>query len=230
MTRPRLRQIDSVEGLRRLAAPWDRLWERSEVTLPTARAELVAQWVEQFGAGRALRVLVVEAGGELVGALPLAGRRTHRVLPVGDVTWNYWSPNGELLVDPEADVPAVLDLLVAGLEETRWPLLWLDLAPLETSRWQSLLGALVRRGLAADVHLRYRIGQAEMDGDFETYFAQRSRATGRACARACGAWSGRARSCWRPIASSRRTTSTGFSAGPWPSRIEAGSTRPGEPC
>jgi len=176
VTRPRLRQIDSVEGLRRLAAPWDRLWERSEVTLPTARAELVAQWVEQFGAGRALRVLVVEAGGELVGALPLAGRRTHRVLPVGDVTWNYWSPNGELLVDPAADVPAVMDLLVAGLQETPWPLVWLDLAPLETSRWQSLLGALVRRGLAADVHLRYRIGQAEMDGDFETYFAQRSRA------------------------------------------------------
>jgi len=65
---------------------------------------------------------------------------------------------------------------VAGLEETPWPLLWLDLAPLETPRWQSLLGALARRGLAADVHLRYRIGQAEMHGDFETYFAQRSRA------------------------------------------------------
>jgi len=169
-------QIDSVDQLRRLAPAWDRLWERSEVTLPTARAELVAQWVEHFGAGRALRVLVVEEGGDLVAALPLAGRRTHRVLPVGDVTWNYWSPNGELLVDPEADVPAVLDLLVAGLEQAPWPLLWLDLTPFETPRWQALLGALARRGLPADVHLRYRIGQAEVDGDFETYFAQRSRA------------------------------------------------------
>jgi len=171
-----LRQIDSVEGLRRLAPAWDRLWKRSEVPLPTARAELVAQWVEHFGAGRRLRVLAVEEDGDLVAALPLAGRLTHRVLPVGDVTWNYWSPNGELLVDPEADVPGVLDRLVAGLERAPWPLLWLDLTPFETPRWQSLIGALARRGLPADVHLRYRIGQAEVDGDFESYFAERSRA------------------------------------------------------
>ena len=176
MSQLELRQIDSVQELRRLAPAWDRLWERSEVPLPTARAELVAQWIEHFDAGRRLRVLVVEEDGDLVGAMPLAGRRTHRVLPVGDVTWNYWSPNGELLVDPEADVPAVLDLLVVGLEQAPWPLLWLDLTPFETPRWQSLLGALARRGLPADVHLRYRIGQAEVDGDFESYFAQRSRA------------------------------------------------------
>jgi len=174
VTQRRLRQIDSVQGLRRLASAWDRLWERSEVPLPTARAELVAQWVERFGAGRALRVLVVEEGGDLVGAMPLAGRPAHRVLPVGDVTWNYWSPNGELLVDPEANVPAVLDLLVAGLEEAPWPLLWLDLTPFETPRWQSLIRALARRGLANDVHPRYHIGQVEIRGRFDEYFARRS--------------------------------------------------------
>lgn len=174
MTQRRLRQIDSVQGLRRLAAAWDRLWERSEVPLPTARAELVAQWVEHFGAGRALRVLVVEEGGDLVGAMPLAGRRAHGVLPVGDVTWNCWSPNGELLLDPEADVPAVLDLLVAGLEAAPWPLLWLDLTPFEAPRWQSLIRAIERRGLAHDVHPRYPIGQVEIRGRFDEYFARRS--------------------------------------------------------
>ena len=39
MTQRRLRQIDSVQGLRRLASAWDRLWERSEVPL-TARYKM----------------------------------------------------------------------------------------------------------------------------------------------------------------------------------------------
>ncbi len=171
-----LREIDSVEELRRTAPAWDRLWERSEVSLPTARAELVAQWVEQFAAGRALRVLLVEQDGEPVGALPLAGRRRHGVVPVGDLTWNYWSPNGELLLDPAADAAAVADLLAAGLDAAGWPLLWLDLTPFDTPRWQALQAALARRGLATDVHLRYRIGQARIDGDFDRYFAGRSSA------------------------------------------------------
>ena len=45
--RLRLRRIDSIGGLRDVAAAWDRLWQRSAVSMPTVRAELVAQWLEQ---------------------------------------------------------------------------------------------------------------------------------------------------------------------------------------
>ena len=176
VSRLELRQIDSVEALRGVAAAWDRLWERSEVALPTARAELVAQWVEHFSPRARLRVLAVERDGELVAALPLDGRRTHHLLPVGDLTWNHWSPNGELLLDPQADPQAVLDVLASGLADTPWPLLWFELVPFDTPRWQSLIAALRSRGLATDVHPRYRIGQTEIRGRFDDYFVKRPKA------------------------------------------------------
>ena len=180
MTQLKLREIDSVDQLREAAPAWDRLWQRSEVSLPTARAELVAQWIEHFahrrGGPARLRVLVVEKGQDFAAAVPLVRRRTYRTLPVGDLTWNCWSPNGELLLDPDADAPAVLDVLASGLEKTPWPLLWFDLVPFETPRWQSLIQALASRGLATDVHPRYCIGQVEIRGRFDAYFAQRPKA------------------------------------------------------
>ena len=53
----------------------------------------------------------------MVAALPLVGRRVGGVLPVGGTTVNYWSPNGDLLLDPTGDTEAVLDLLIDGIEQ-----------------------------------------------------------------------------------------------------------------
>ncbi len=176
MSHMQLWQIDSTEQLRKLAPAWDRLWQRSDVSLPTARAELVAQWADHFAPRSTLRLTVVEKDGELLAAVPLKGRTIRRIVPVGDLTINYWSPNGELLLDPKSDAEAVLSVLADGLEEAPWPLLWLDLVPFETGRWQSLIQTLRARGLAADVHFRYRIGLVEVRGDFDEYFAGLSKA------------------------------------------------------
>ena len=40
--------LTSVADLRAEAAAWDDLWQRSDVSLPLVRAELLAQWVEHF--------------------------------------------------------------------------------------------------------------------------------------------------------------------------------------
>jgi len=160
-----LEQIDSIAGFRAVAAAWDDLWQRSEVTLPTVRAELVAQWLEAFAPRARVRGLLVWDDGRLVAALPLVGRRAKGVLPVGDLTSNYWSASGELLLDPAADADAVVGVLAGALQEMPWPLLWLDLVPLETPRWQALAQALARRGLGVAPHVRYRIGQVELGED-----------------------------------------------------------------
>ena len=169
MTQLRLKQIDSIDQLRAGAAVWDDLWRRSEVTIPTARAELVALWLEQFAPRAVFRGLVVEQGSRPVAALPLVGRRVKGVFAAGDVTWNYWSPNGDLLLDPAADVDAALDLLAAAVVDLPWPLLWLEMPPVETARWQALLAAFARRGLETEVHRRYEIGTVEIAGDFGRY-------------------------------------------------------------
>lgn len=170
-----LRKLDSVESIRAAAAAWDSLWQRSGVTLPTARAELVAQWLEHFAPSRAAQALVVEQNGEFLAALPLAGRRIRRLITVGDVTWNEWSPSGELLLDPHCEAEAVLGRLLDGLTHLDWPLLWFDLAPIDTPWWRSFLNALARRQISVDVHPRYRIGQVELSGDLDTYLSSRSK-------------------------------------------------------
>ena len=175
MGRLELRQLDSVHQLRAVAPAWDALWQRSETTFPTARAELVAQWLEHFAPRARLRILLVREADELVAALPLVGRRLRAVLPVGDLTMNYWSPNGELLLDPTADQEPVLDILADALVELPWPLVWLEMVPIETSRWHNLAEAIRRCGSSVDVHRRYRIGQVAVDGRFESYQASRSK-------------------------------------------------------
>ena len=164
-----IQRLDSIGEIRRRAAAWDRLWQRSEVSLPTARAELTAQWIEHFAASASFCVLAVEQDGDLVGLLPLAGRKLRRVLPVADLTGNYWSFNGELLLDPQADSAAICDRLAEAVASLPWPLLWIEMIPFQRPYWQAMRAALVRRKLAVDVHARYRIGQVDLRGSFADY-------------------------------------------------------------
>ncbi|MHB9045916.1 MAG: GNAT family N-acetyltransferase [Pirellulales bacterium] len=175
MTPLQLVHLESIEDLRRAASAWDDLWQRSDVSLPTARAELLAQWVEQFAPGARFHAVAVESEGRLLAALPLVGRRVGRVIEAGDLPTNAWAASGELLLDPIAANDVVLDRLAAGLTELPWSLLWLDSAPFETPRWQSLMAAVKRAGFGSDCHERFRIGQIEIDHDWEGYRARWSK-------------------------------------------------------
>ena len=52
MTRPQVIHVASVAELRSLAALWDDLWWRSDVTTPALRAELITLWMEHFAPRR----------------------------------------------------------------------------------------------------------------------------------------------------------------------------------
>jgi CelD/BcsL family acetyltransferase involved in cellulose biosynthesis len=164
-----IQRLDSIDAIRCRAAAWDRLWQRSEVSLPTARAELTAQWLEHFARKASFCVLAVEEDGDLVGLLPLAGRKVRRLLPVADLTGNYWSFNGELLLDPQADRAAICDRFAEAVASLPWPLLWVETIPVERAYWQEMRAALLRRKLDVDVHARYRIGQVDLRGSFAEY-------------------------------------------------------------
>ena len=170
-----LEELNSIGQLLDQASAWDRLWERSPVTLPTVRAELIAEWVAHFAAGARFRGLVVWQGGEMVAGLPMVGRRVSGVLDLGDLTWNHWSPNGELLIDAEVDTAEVTDLMAGAMGRLPWPLAWLEMVPHETAGWRGLIGGLLKRGLSVEVHPRYRIGLVDTDGDFAEYQAARSK-------------------------------------------------------
>jgi CelD/BcsL family acetyltransferase involved in cellulose biosynthesis len=161
--------LTSVEALRTAASAWDDLWQRSDVPLPTVRAELLAQWVEQFEPHAQLHALVVADQRRWVAALPLVPCRVGWVIPAGGLPTNPWSACGELLLDPAGDADAALDRLLAAAAELPWPLLWLNETMPEAPRWQSLLRACHRAGVAASYHERFRVGRVPIGQSWEAY-------------------------------------------------------------
>jgi len=135
--------------------------------MPTARAELVAQWIEQFAPRAPFHALVVEDGGRWVAALPLVRARRCRLLSTAGLPTNEWSPGGELLLDAEADADAVLDVVMGGIRQLPWPLVWLDYVPLHTRRWQAFQAAAARAAMPSDSHPQWQVPVIEVGRDWE---------------------------------------------------------------
>lgn len=158
-----LRITESVAEFRRLAPAWDALWQRSPLASLLFRAEMIAGWLEQFAPGQRMAALTVCEGDQLLAGLVLVERRRWRVVRVGDLTTNAWSPTGELLVDPAAARPAVFELLADGVRRLPWPLLCLETVPVDEPDWQGFVAALRAGGLSPRLEPRYEIGQVELD-------------------------------------------------------------------
>jgi len=154
--------VESVAEFRRMAPVWDALWERSPLASPLFRAEMIAQWLEQFAAGQRMAAMVVSQGDELRAGLVLVERRRWGVVRLGDLTTNAWSPTGELLVDSAAARPAVFELLAGGLAQLPWPLLWLETVPIDEPDWEALVAILPARGVSVRREPRYEIGEVEL--------------------------------------------------------------------
>lgn len=163
--------LNSPQAIRAAAADWDDLWRRSDCALPVARAELTAQWLDAFAARARVACLVVREGEQLVAALPLVGGRWKKLLPVGQLPSNAWAWAGDLLVDPAADWEQISQSVIAGIRRLPWPLLRLDGAALDSSRWQLLIDCLRDAGLLVAVDESFAVGQIEIDHDWTAYQA-----------------------------------------------------------
>jgi CelD/BcsL family acetyltransferase involved in cellulose biosynthesis len=163
--------LDELDPLLARPESWDDLWQRSEVALPTARAALVGQWIDQFAPGAPFRAVTVEHEGRLLAALPLVGQSLGGVCTVGTLPSNDWIVSGELLLDPSADAEVVGDLLVQGLQQLPWPLVWLRLTRTDRRGWHVLKAACTRAGLGMFNHPQHEVGLIELPADFAAYEA-----------------------------------------------------------
>ncbi len=161
--------ITSLDDLRNNAAVWDDLWWRSDAALPTARAETLAQWIEQFRPRADFHALVVAQAGRWIAALPLVSCRLGGLISAGSLPGNDWSPCGEMLCDVANDPAPAMDLLLSAIAGLPWNLLWLNETVPEAPRWQSLLRACQRAELPAAYHEHYRVGRVAIDGDWDRY-------------------------------------------------------------
>jgi CelD/BcsL family acetyltransferase involved in cellulose biosynthesis len=167
----KLRILENINSLIESAAAWNELWQRSDTTSPSARAEQIAHWVETFSPEAAFRALAVEDAGKLVAAIPLVGRRVKKVLNVGALPLNEWTSGGDLLLDPTCDVASALDLIARAAVQSRWPLVWCDEVPREEARWQQFAAALSRAGWSVDLRDQGRVGQVVIGHDWAAYEA-----------------------------------------------------------
>ena len=170
MTQFEVLHLRSPAEVRESAADWDNLWLRSGVTLPTARAALVAHWVERLAPERQFHTLAVKHNGQWLAALPIVESRLRRLMKVGRLPFNEWSWAGDLLLDPEA-TPEILDRLIDAIGELALPMLWFDGVPLEQPHWQQFLDALRRRGIEYQRHERFHIGIVDLTQDWAAYQA-----------------------------------------------------------
>jgi CelD/BcsL family acetyltransferase involved in cellulose biosynthesis len=159
--------ITSIDEFRTAAPSWDNLWWRSEVTIPTARAELLAQWVEQFAPQADFHALAVENQGKWVAAMLMVRVKIGRVLDVGAMPVNAWAPGGGLLLDANTETDVALDILVAAIRGFPWQWLWLDDVPLNALSWKAFQRAISRAGMASDILERYQVGLIKIDRNWE---------------------------------------------------------------
>lgn len=167
----RFRHLRTTHELREHAAAWDALWQRSEVALPTARAALVAQWIDMLADGADFHALVVEDDKRMLAAIPLVESRLKRLLPVLRLPCNEWSASGDLLVDPACDVDGVVELLVERIVRLGSPLVWFDGVALNSCGWQAFLAAIERRRLTYERHERFAIGTIDLAQHWQAYQA-----------------------------------------------------------
>jgi len=168
MSRPRLIHITSLEQLRGAATGWDDLWWRSAVTLPTARAELVALWMEHFAPVRGFHALVVEEEGRWTAGLPLMEAKVARVVSAGVLPAQSWLGGG-LLLDTSAQADDTVACLVGGMRELPWQVLWLEEIPLAASQWDRLRQGLSQVGAATSEFSWYDVARIRIDHDWESY-------------------------------------------------------------
>ncbi|HEY4760961.1 MAG TPA: GNAT family N-acetyltransferase, partial [Thermoguttaceae bacterium] len=175
MAKQRIIHLTNVDDLRSAATQWDDLWWRSDVSLPTVRAELLAQWLEQFAPRAEFNAFAVEQDGRWAAALPLVSRRLAGILPVGALPCNPWSPCGELLLDPTADTTAALDAILAAAGNVFWQWLWLNETVINAPRWRAFIQACDRNCMGYATHEQYSVARIGISSDWNCFVKNLSR-------------------------------------------------------
>jgi CelD/BcsL family acetyltransferase involved in cellulose biosynthesis len=110
-----VREINDPQDLAALRPQWSALLQRTQSATYCHSLDWLETYWKHFGAGKRLRVLVVEDDDEVVGILPFAVWAAHRTEPIKSLTYplDYWGNfYGPIGPDP-------LVTLTAGLEHIR---------------------------------------------------------------------------------------------------------------
>jgi CelD/BcsL family acetyltransferase involved in cellulose biosynthesis len=160
-----IERVEGVEWLRQYSAEWDDLWLRSDVCLPSSRAEPLAWWHEQFSSKWSFRAVLVRDAGKLVAAFPWETRG--RWPRTGRLPFNDWFPGGLALVDPAYATREVAELLLDGLAAERCHVSVFRNARWESPLWRRLVEAVADRRWPLHQHSLYETGTVDLTRTWE---------------------------------------------------------------
>ncbi len=161
--------LTSVDDVLGIADSWNNLWDRSQTTLPTSRAEFLGLWLKRFAPRQEFRAVVVQDATQLVAALPIVGQRWAKVINAGTVPRNDWLAAGNLLVDENADVSQALRLIAETLNKLSSTIYRFTLIPSHESSWRKFQEALQGAELRIESRPSHEVSLIPISSDWETY-------------------------------------------------------------
>ena len=160
-------QLDS-EAFMKHAREWNDLWERSDVSLPTARAEFVSLASQHYFSHAKFVAVVVECNGKYVAALPIVIQKYKKLFRMGFLP-NKWRGYVDLLLDPNEEGSEAIECLVASIQKIPLIGLSLDHIPFDEKRWVSFRHALGRSKVAFCVKQDYEVGLVSTEGSWDGF-------------------------------------------------------------
>ena len=150
---------------------WNGLWDRSQTTLPTSRAEFLQLWRDQFAPGQEMQSVVVEIRGQWVAALPIIRQRWVKVVNSGSVPRNDWLLAGNLLLDEHADTESATQAIATTLLKLPWSIYRFTHIPSHEPAWQLLRESLQAAGFQMECRPSYEVPFISFDSSWEEYQA-----------------------------------------------------------
>jgi CelD/BcsL family acetyltransferase involved in cellulose biosynthesis len=142
------------------------------------RATPLTHWLDTFASDKPTRFVAVEQEGRLIAALPLIGDWVGRWIRVGRLPDSDLCSVGDLLLDRSWEGTAAeqpLDVLLGGVRDLGWPLVFLDAVTTSATRWQAFIAAAQRAGMNFALSRRGTTGLVDIAGEWSDYVATRSR-------------------------------------------------------
>lgn len=165
---PQLKTLTLAE-LRQYADQWNDLWERSDVRLPTVRAEGVNLWCQSFAPRHDFTALVIESDKKFVAALPLLIDRAGKFFTVYRLPTNCTVNAGDLLVDPAHDLQLATQLLAAHLCRLPATFAAFENIAIQTDRWQRFIAALGSEHRELHISPGHDVGVIDVFHNWQAY-------------------------------------------------------------
>lgn len=166
--------LNSPGELRTHAREWDDLWLHSDVSDPTARAELLAQWLDFFAPDCRFMALVLREGDTFLAALPLVEQKVWRWKKVGHVPTNGWAFGAGLLVHQEITEAPSLAPLIHGFRKLPWDLVWLECVRYQSAAYRLFKDALATQRVPYSTRDQYSVGYLSTTGTWEQFWKELS--------------------------------------------------------